>query len=158
MNNRLRKIRKERHLSQEEFGKKIGIESRAHISALENGNRTITDRIIKDVCREFSVNEEWLRTGNGDMYKAPNDEVKYYVEDLLSYNGKGNPFYDMIIEMMKTYHNLDNNSQKVMREYFQAIGKALEEKKIKDSTEVPSDPEEFESLYPPIPDDTANAG
>ena len=102
MNNRLRKIRKERHLSQDEFGKKIGIESRAHISALENGNRTITDRIINDVCREFSVNEEWLRTGNGDMYKAPNDEVKYYVEDLLSYNGKGNPFYDMIIEMMKT--------------------------------------------------------
>ena len=158
MNNRLRKIRKERHLSQEEFGKKIGIESRAHISALENGNRTITDRIINDVCREFSVNEEWLRTGNGDMYKAPNDEVKYYVEDLLSYNGKGNPFYDMIIEMMKTYHNLDNNSQKVMREYFQAIGNALEEKKIKDSTEVPSDPEEFESLYRPISDDTANAG
>ena len=64
----------------------------------------------------------------------------------------------MIIEIMKSYHNFDNNSQKVMSEYFEAIGNALEEKKIKDSTEVPSDPEEFESLYPPISDDTANAG
>lgn len=158
MNNRLREIRKERHLSQEEFGKKIGIESRAHISALENGNRTITDRIINDVCREFNVNEEWLRTGKGEMYKAPTDEVKYYVADLLEYNGQGNPFYDMIIEMMKTYHNLDDNSKKVMREYFQAIGKALEEKKEKDSSQIPSDPEELEKLYPPVTKDNENVG
>lgn len=54
-------------MSQEEFGKKIGIESRAHISALENGNRNITDRIIKDVCREFGISEDWLRYDKGDM-------------------------------------------------------------------------------------------
>lgn len=65
MNARLKKIRLHNKLSQEDFGKRIGIESRAHISALENGNRNITDRIIKDVCREFGVNEAWLRTGEG---------------------------------------------------------------------------------------------
>lgn len=145
MNNRLRQIRKERHLTQEEFGKKIGIESRAHISALENGNRTITDRIINDVCREFNVNEEWLRTGKGEMYKTTTDEVKSYVEDLLNYSGEGNPFYDTIIEMMKTYHNLDEQSKKIMRDYFQAIGRALEMK-----SKIPTNPEDLEKLYPPV--------
>lgn len=153
MNNRLRQIRKERHLTQEEFGKKIGIESRAHISALENGNRTITDRIINDVCREFNVNEEWLRTGKGEMYKTTTDEVKSYVEDLLNYSGEGNPFYDTIIEMMKTYHNLDEQSKKIMRDYFQAIGRALEMK-----SKIPSNPEELEKLYPPIENEAKDVG
>ena len=66
MNERLKQIRLEHKMSQEEFGRKIGIESRAHISALENGGRNITDRIVNDVCREFNVNENWLRTGEGD--------------------------------------------------------------------------------------------
>lgn len=153
MNNRLRQIRKERHLTQEEFGKKIGIESRAHISALENGNRTITDRIINDVCREFNVNEEWLRTGKGEMYKTTTDEVKSYVEDLLNYSGEGNPFYDTIIEMMKTYHNLDEQSKKIMRDYFQAIGRALEMK-----SKIPTNPEDLEKLYPPIKSETKDVG
>lgn len=65
MHERLKKVRQKCSLSQEEFGKRIGIGSRAHISALENGNRTITNRIIRDVCREFNVNEIWLRTGDG---------------------------------------------------------------------------------------------
>ena len=153
MNNRLRLIRKERHLTQEEFGKKIGIESRAHISALENGNRTITDRIINDVCREFNVNEEWLRTGKGEMYKTTTDEVKSYVEDLLNYSGEGNSFYDTIIEMMKTYHNLDEQSKKIMRDYFQAIGRALEMK-----SKIPTNPEDLEKLYPPIKSETKDVG
>lgn len=153
MNNRLRQIRKERHLTQEEFGKKIGIESRAHISALENGNRTITDRIINDVCREFNVNEEWLRTGKGVMYKTTTDEVKSYVEDLLNYSGEGNSFYDTIIEMMKTYHNLDEQSKKIMRDYFQAIGRALEMK-----SKIPTNPEDLEKLYPPIKSETKDVG
>lgn len=67
MNERLKKIRLETGLSQEEFGKKIGIESRGHISALEKGMKNITDRIIKDVCREFGISEKWLRYNEGDM-------------------------------------------------------------------------------------------
>lgn len=70
MNERLKQIRKNFGLSQEEFGKRIGIESRSHISSLENGTRNITDRIIKDICREFDINEEWLRTGNGEMMRS----------------------------------------------------------------------------------------
>lgn len=68
MNERFKEIRLSLKLTQEEYGDKIGIKSRAHISALESGKRTITDRIISDVCREFNVNEDWLRSGVGDMF------------------------------------------------------------------------------------------
>lgn len=77
MNERLRQIRLKNKMSQEEFGKKIGIESRAHISALENGNRNITDRIINDVCREFGISKEWLRDGIGEMEIKDCQEERY---------------------------------------------------------------------------------
>lgn len=80
MKDRLKKIRLDNDLSQEEFAKKIGLESRGHISALEKGSRNITDRIINDVCRVFAVNEAWFRTGEGgdeNMYKKLPDEDRY---------------------------------------------------------------------------------
>lgn len=77
MNNRLKTIRLESGLSQEDFGKRIGIESRAHISMLENGKRTLTDRIINDICREFNINELWLRTGDGNMRSVLEGEDRF---------------------------------------------------------------------------------
>lgn len=77
MNKRLKEIRLAFNLSQEEFGKRIGIESRAHISSLENGTRNITDRIIKDVCREYCVNEYWLRTGEGEKEILNSKEERF---------------------------------------------------------------------------------
>ena len=67
MNERLKYIRNHFKLSQDEFGKKINV-TRSHVSALEKSKRTITDRIINDICREFNVNEEWLRHGTGEMF------------------------------------------------------------------------------------------
>ena len=69
MNERLKKVRLRAGLSQEEFGKRIGIESRGHISALESGNKNITERIIKDVCREFKIRYQWLADGIEPMYE-----------------------------------------------------------------------------------------
>lgn len=80
MKDRLKKIRLDNDLSQEEFAKRIGLESRGHISALEKGSRNITDRIINDVCREFGINEVWLRTGEGgdeNMYIKLPDEDRF---------------------------------------------------------------------------------
>ena len=68
LNERLKILRLSLKLSQEKFGAVIGIQSRAHISSLEIGSRNLTDRIISDICREFNVNEEWLRSGTGKMF------------------------------------------------------------------------------------------
>lgn len=85
MNKRLKQIRLEHKMSQEEFGRKIGIESRAHISALENGSRNITDRIVNDVCREFNVNEDWLRTGNGEptIKRTRRQEIGAFANEVM---------------------------------------------------------------------------
>ena len=75
LNERLKDLRLYSNLSQEEFGNRIGIKSRGHISTLESGAKKLTDRIISDIVREFSVNEAWLRYGEGEMLeKLSRDE------------------------------------------------------------------------------------
>lgn len=125
---RVRDLRKSLNLTLEKFAKPLGVGKTA-ISNIENESRNLTDQMIISICREYNINEEWLRNGTGDMFRKPSDEVGYYVEELLEYEGNGNPFYDMIIEMMKTYHNLDEKSKTVIREYFKGVKKGLSEKK-----------------------------
>lgn len=68
MNNRLHTLRKDLKITQESFAEKLNI-TNAHVSALENGKRPLTDRLINDICREFGANEDWLRSGQGNMYR-----------------------------------------------------------------------------------------
>ncbi|MBQ6398221.1 MAG: helix-turn-helix transcriptional regulator [Oscillospiraceae bacterium] len=65
MNERIKQIREEAKLTQAAFGEKIGI-SQNYVWMIETGQRTPGDRTIRDICREFGVNETWLRTGDGD--------------------------------------------------------------------------------------------
>lgn len=126
MKERIRQLRKELGLNQTDFGERIGVKQ-GSVAGYESGARTPIDAVITSICREFDVNEDWLRTGEGEMFKerSPSDEVGYYVEDLLDYAGHGNPFYDMIIEMMKTYTELDEKSQAVIRNYFQSVAAGI---------------------------------
>ena len=66
MNNRIKQIRKEAKLNQSEFGKILGV-SQPAIAGYEAGTRIPIDAIIISICKEFNVNEEWLRTGSGDL-------------------------------------------------------------------------------------------
>ena len=77
MNERIALIRKEAGLTQEEFGAKVGGLSRNYIWMVEKGDRVPSDRTISDICRIFNVNEEWLRTGQGEMFqpKSRNEEL-----------------------------------------------------------------------------------
>ena len=64
MNERLKKIRKALSLSQEAFGAKLGVTGPG-ISKIESGDRNLTEQMALSVIREFNVNENWLRTGEG---------------------------------------------------------------------------------------------
>lgn len=66
MKERIKHIRKTFGLTLEKFGQRVGVGKTA-ISKIENGENNITDQMIKSICREFNVNEEWLRTGEGEM-------------------------------------------------------------------------------------------
>ena len=67
LNSRLKEVRLNLGLSQEYFGKKIGL-TRSAVSKLETNSRGVTKQTIKTISREFNVNENWLKTGEGNMF------------------------------------------------------------------------------------------
>lgn len=85
INTRLKSLRIDRGLNQQEFAAKIGVTDSA-VSRWELGTREIPAIAIQSICREFSVSEEWLRFGSGDMYAAASreEELGRLVRRLLS--------------------------------------------------------------------------
>lgn len=69
MNNRIKKVRKVLDLTQQAFAEKIGLKQNS-IALIESGKRNTSDQVVLSICREFNVNEEWLRNGTGEMFKA----------------------------------------------------------------------------------------
>lgn len=127
---RVKQIRKIKGMTLEKFGEKVGV-TKQTVSRIENGVNALTEQMLLSICREFDVNEDWLRNGEGEMFKerSPSEEVGYYVEELLEYDGNGNPFYDIIIEMMKKYSELDDKSKTVIREYFRGVADGIHKEK-----------------------------
>lgn len=72
MNERIKALRKELKLSQSAFGKRLKV-SRDVVNNMENGRVEIKDYMLKMIATEFNVREEWLRTGEGDMYTPTDD-------------------------------------------------------------------------------------
>jgi hypothetical protein len=64
---RIRKIRRDLDLTQQEFADRIGIK-RGAIANYEIGRNAPTDSVVSLICREFGVSEEWLRKGTGEMF------------------------------------------------------------------------------------------
>lgn len=118
---RLKELRTQLNIKQGEFAKKIST-TQGHISDIENGRKNLSDRTIKLICLEGwngrAINENWLRTGEGDMFvQLPEeDEVAAYVSDLLEDDGE-NPLYLIIKEIMHTYNEVSPKSQEVLREF-----------------------------------------
>lgn len=76
INERVRELRKELNMNQTEFGKKIVL-SQNHLTGIETGKRSVTDRTIKLLCTEFNVSEDWLRTGKEPMFVEIDEDDKY---------------------------------------------------------------------------------
>ena len=80
MNTRIKELRLALGLSGEKFGKRIGL-TRFAISNIENGKNNVTEQTILAICTTYNVNEQWLRTGDGDMFCLPKDE---YISSLTN--------------------------------------------------------------------------
>lgn len=126
---RLKLLRQALGIRQGDFANKIST-TQGHISDIENGRKNLSERTIKLISLENwdgkFVDEDWLRTGNGEMFKErlPQDEVASYVEDLLE--SDGNPFYEVIIGMMKAYHEMDETSRQAALEFFRRLKENLD--------------------------------
>lgn len=73
MNERIRKLRKHLDLTQREFAEKIGVKQNT-VAQYEMGRNVPIDSVISLICREFNVNEEWIRNGTGEMFVALDKE------------------------------------------------------------------------------------
>lgn len=74
MKSRIHAVRAQADLTMTEFAKRIGMTT-SSISLFESGKATPSDRTILSICREFSVNERWLRTGEGEMFEQTRETV-----------------------------------------------------------------------------------
>lgn len=79
MNYRIRELRKTLKLSQKEFAERIGLKQNA-ISYMEKKDSTVTEQNIKNICSQFSVNENWLRTGSGKMFLENEKKQKEFFD------------------------------------------------------------------------------
>ncbi|MDR2602224.1 MAG: helix-turn-helix domain-containing protein [Spirochaetaceae bacterium] len=87
MNKRLRDIRKAIGLNQSEFAAKLGMKQGGY-SQVETGENALTEQNIRLVCLTFGVNENWLRTGAGDMFIAKDLAETIEEKELLDIFGR----------------------------------------------------------------------
>lgn len=81
---RIKELRKALdNMPQDTFAKKVGL-TKNYISLVETGNRSLADRTVKDICRIFDVNEEWLRNGTGEMFvqKSKDEQIAEMLADI----------------------------------------------------------------------------
>ena len=84
MNERVKELRKALNLSQDEFGKRLGL-TRGAITNIELNKTELKPLLFDLICREFGVNEEWLRTGEGEMFVplTRNQIITDFAADLI---------------------------------------------------------------------------
>ena len=75
---RIRLVRKTLGLNQVEFARRMGL-TQTHLSMIELEKSTLTEKNIKLICATFAVNEDWLRTGKGEMFGSASP----YEKELL---------------------------------------------------------------------------
>lgn len=116
MNERIKKLRKDLKLTQQEFADALNIK-RGAVANYEIGRNAPIDAVVSLICKTFNVNEEWLRSGAGDMFlELPEeDEEAAYVSELLE--DSDNDLYKLIKEIMHTYHDLTPKSKEVIRDF-----------------------------------------
>ena len=81
---RIAEIIESQKIKKVQFAARINVDQ-SYISQLTSGKKVPSDRTIADICREFSVSEEWLRTGRGEMFiqKTESEELAAFFGDLL---------------------------------------------------------------------------
>jgi len=114
---RLKKIRKTLDITQQEFADRIGIKRNSYAN-YEIGRNIPIDAIILSICREFNVNEDWLRTGAGgdeNMFVklSEDEELAMYTQMLL--DSTDDVVADMIKETIVIYEKLDNDSKQALK-------------------------------------------
>lgn len=79
---RIREVRKALGLTLEKFGEKIGMKKNS-VSQLENGKNSVTEQVVKAICREYNVDYMWLTTGDGEMFIDTDDDFIERIDRIM---------------------------------------------------------------------------
>ena len=109
LKDRIKLVRKQNKLTQVEFGEKIGVKGNT-ITNYENGLRTPSDAVIFSICREFNINEDWLRYGTEPMKVPQTDKLSTYLAQISIGND------DFIKDLIEVYMELDQTSKEALKE------------------------------------------
>lgn len=148
---RLKRLRKELDLTQEAFASRIGSVQNT-ITGYESGRRNPSAPVISLICREFDVNEEWLRNGTGEMF-APesNDELEALAKKYNLSNA------DQVL--IEKYVNLKSGSRETIINFMIDVVAALDGTADQNDKAfpvgdiyagIPDTPEELERKFPPL--------
>ena len=135
INQRIKIFRKSLHLSQEEFGKRIGLKKSA-ASWIEKEGSTITDANIRLICTTFGVSERWLRDGTGDMLAQTRDD---YVRAFAERCHLGETF----IQVMKNFLALSEEDRATMFRLIQQVAAGLPAPALSKEDEIEREVERY---------------
>jgi Predicted transcriptional regulator len=128
MDERIKKLRKALDLTQREFAERIGSTQNV-LANYESGRRNPSNAVINNICKEFSVNEEWLRNGTGEMLKIVACDA---LESLAGQYGLSHGDYILI----EKFINMKPQSRAVLVDYIIEVAAAF------DNQQSPVDPHE----------------
>ncbi len=115
-NKRFSILRKELDLTLDKFGKKLGITGSA-VGNIEKGRRALTDQVILSVVREFNVNEDWLRHGEGPMFIETKEG---YLEEL----SKQFALDEIDVALIEAYLELSPSKRAAIKEYISLVARS----------------------------------
>jgi len=99
INIRVKKVREYLKKSQKAFGSALGLKPNS-VSDIETGKNNVSEQSIKAICREFNVNEDWLRTGSGgDENMFVSEDIQYF-QNVGKLGNEKNEFKKFYLNMM----------------------------------------------------------
>ena len=121
INERIRWFRKDHlRISQAEFAQVIGMKQTS-VSTFERNGASVSDQIVRSICMGFSVNEAWLRTGEGEMLEQPET---FSLDQYLKEKG----CTELEMEIVKAYFELDFDTRQKVFDHFQGRLSAAKER------------------------------
>ena len=106
---RIKLVREALHLSQREFGEKLGV-SRDVISNLEYGRVEPKKLLLQHMCQQYKINERWLETGEGEMFEEGFEAEDKFDEALSIFKSLRPEFQDYALEQIKKLLELQDKS------------------------------------------------
>lgn len=149
MHERIRKLRRELDLTQEKFAERIGIK-RNTIATYESGRNEPVDSVVALICREFHVNEEWLRNGTGEMFAQDSEDELQALTEKYSLS----PADRVLIEK---YVSLKADTRNAILEFMKDVVASMQESSG-DYSDIPDTPEELERKFPPLKNEDKKGG